>query len=102
MVIGASNALMILSENWWAVGLRVSRHSGRPARIFIATAHALTALVWLFGAYAFLDRLFNLVSAWRRARPSPRWALLLEAIAGLGPGSSAFSCQASRRPHWSM
>jgi uncharacterized membrane protein HdeD (DUF308 family) len=39
----------------------------------------MVALVWLFGAYAMLDGLFNLITVWRKGRTRPWWAMVLEA-----------------------
>jgi uncharacterized membrane protein HdeD (DUF308 family) len=50
----------------------------------------MLALVWLFGAYAFLDGLFNLVAVWRRGRTRPWWAMALEGVLGLGVGIITF------------
>jgi uncharacterized membrane protein HdeD (DUF308 family) len=51
----------------------------------------LLALTLLFGAYAFTDGVFALVSAVRRAGRERRWwALLLEGIAGIGAGIITF------------
>jgi uncharacterized membrane protein HdeD (DUF308 family) len=52
----------------------------------------MIALVWLFGAYAFLDGLFNLISVLRRRRTQlrPWWALVLSGIAGVATGVISF------------
>jgi uncharacterized membrane protein HdeD (DUF308 family) len=85
-----NDALGILSRNWWAVAVRGLLGILVGLLAFLLPLPTLTALVWLFGAYAFLDGVFNLVSAWRRTRPRPWWALLVEGIAGLGAGVISF------------
>jgi len=54
---------------------------------FFDPAISLAALVLLYGAYAFVDGVFALVSALRNHRPSERWfLLLLEGIVGIAAG----------------
>lgn len=73
-----------LARNWWAVLLR-----GVAAVLFGLIAFFWPgatgyALVILFGAYAFVDGIFALVSSIRAAGAGERWgALLLEGIIGL-------------------
>jgi uncharacterized membrane protein HdeD (DUF308 family) len=76
--------LHVLARNWWAVLLR-----GIAAVIFGLVAFlwpGITgiALVLLFGAYAFVDGIFALVSAIRAAESHERWvAFAIEGILGL-------------------
>ena len=92
MANGMSDALELLSENWWAVALRgvVAIMTGIVA--FLLPVPTMIALVWLFGAYAFLDGLFNLISVLRRrrTRSRPWWALVLSGIAGIATGVISF------------
>lgn len=89
--LGAMDPVAILSTNWWAIALRglVGILVGLLA--FLMPIPTVTALVWLFGAYALLDGLFNLVSVLRkRTHRRPWWALLLSGIAGVGAGVISF------------
>ena len=57
-----------LARNWWALALR-----GAAALLFglialIWPPSAVAALVLLFGAYAFVDGIFNLIAAVRAPR----------------------------------
>jgi uncharacterized membrane protein HdeD (DUF308 family) len=90
MANGISAPLLMLSEFWWALALRglVGILVGLVA--FFLPLPTLTALVWLFGAYAFVDGVFNLIAVWRRTRARPWWALLLEGIAGVAAGVISF------------
>lgn len=92
MANGMSDALEVLSENWWAVALRgvVAIMTGIVA--FLLPVPTMIVLVWLFGAYAFLDGLFNLMSVLRRrrTRSRPWWALVLSGIAGIATGVISF------------
>ncbi len=76
--------LHALARNWWALLLR-----GIAAVIFGLLAFfwpggVAVVLVILFGAYAFVDGIFALISAVRAAEAHQRWwAFLLEGIVGL-------------------
>jgi uncharacterized membrane protein HdeD (DUF308 family) len=77
-----------LVKNWWAVALR-----GAAALIFgILTAFwpdiSLTALVLLFGSFAIVYGVFNIITAVRRRRGERRWwALLLEGLVSVAVGT---------------
>lgn len=76
--------LNVLAKNWWALLIR-----GIVAVIFGLLAFfwpggVAVVLVILFGAYAFVDGIFALISAVRAAEAHQRWwAFLLEGIVGL-------------------
>jgi len=76
--------LGVLARNWWALLIR-----GIAAVIFGLLAFFWPgatgfALVILFGAYAFVDGIFALISAVRAAESHQRWiAFALEGIIGL-------------------
>jgi len=73
-----------LARNWWALALR-----GAAAIVFGIIAlfwppAAIAALVVVFGAYALVDGILNLVAAVRAGRSGQRWgALLFESIVSL-------------------
>ena len=76
-----------LSRNWWAVVLRGVAGILFGIGIFLMPGLSLAVLVLLFGAYAFVDGIFGIVSAIRRRGTSDRWwLLLLEGIAGVAVG----------------
>jgi uncharacterized membrane protein HdeD (DUF308 family) len=70
-----------LARNWWSIALR-----GAAAIMFGLIAlfwppAAVVALVTVFGAYAVVDGIFNLVGAVRAGRSGQRWgALVFEGI----------------------
>jgi len=70
-----------LARNWWALALR-----GAAAIVFGIIAlfwppAAVAALVAVFGAYALVDGILNLVAAVRAGRSGQRWgALVFEGI----------------------
>jgi uncharacterized membrane protein HdeD (DUF308 family) len=68
---------LTLARNWWALALR-----GAAAIIFGIIAlfwppAAVAALVAVFGAYALVDGIFNLVAAVRAGREGQRWGVLV-------------------------
>ena len=77
-----------LVKNWWAVALR-----GAAALIFgFLTALwpdiSLTALVLLFGSFAIVYGVFNIITAVRRRRGERQWwALLLEGLVSVAVGT---------------
>jgi uncharacterized membrane protein HdeD (DUF308 family) len=80
--------LASLVRNWWAVALR-----GLAALTFgILTVLwpdiSLTALVLLFGSFAIVAGVFNIIAAVRRRRGERRWwALLLEGLVSVAVGT---------------
>jgi uncharacterized membrane protein HdeD (DUF308 family) len=80
-----------LSENWSIVALR-----GVAAIIFGVLALAmpgitLLALVLLFGGYAIVDGVLNIISAVRgREGRAPWWLLLIEGLVSIAAGVAAF------------
>jgi uncharacterized membrane protein HdeD (DUF308 family) len=85
----------LMTQNWWAMALR-----GLIAILFGIAAFTLPgvmlwALVTLFGAYALVDGIFALVSAFRRdtrrdVRHERWWALLFEGVIGIAIGVLTF------------
>jgi uncharacterized membrane protein HdeD (DUF308 family) len=76
--------LLLMARNWWMVVLR-----GIAAILFGVLAWTwpgvtLVVLVMLWGAYAFVDGLLALVSAFSGASGRPWWVLALEGVVGLG------------------
>jgi uncharacterized membrane protein HdeD (DUF308 family) len=80
-----------LARNWWALALR-----GAAAIVFGFIAlfwppAAIAALVAVFGAYAVVDGIFNLVHAVQAGRAGERWGwLLFEGIVSLLVGIVTF------------
>lgn len=81
----------VLARNWWALLIR-----GIAAVIFGILAFAMPGITWyvvciLFGAYAFVDGIFAIVSAVRAAQAHERWwPFVLEGIVGLAIGAVTF------------
>jgi uncharacterized membrane protein HdeD (DUF308 family) len=87
----AKLTLATLAKSWWAIALR-----GAAAIIFGILALlmpdiTLTALVFLFGAYALVEGVFAVVAALRR-RPGERawWAMLLQGLVSIAVGVVTF------------
>lgn len=80
-----------LASNWWALALRgvVAILIGVIA--FTLPTVTLTALVFLFGAYALVDGVLAIAAAIRGLREHERWGwMLLSGIAGIVVGLVAF------------
>jgi uncharacterized membrane protein HdeD (DUF308 family) len=80
--------LQLLARRWWALALR-----GAIAVLFgLLTLFipdvTLISLVLLFGLYAILDGIFDIVSAMQA--PSNHWPLLVEGIVGIVAGIVTF------------
>ena len=80
-----------LARNWWAIALR-----GVAAIIFgilglLMPVVTMAALILLFGAYAVVDGIFNVIAAVRGHSGAPRWFLLLEGIVSVAAGIIAFA-----------
>jgi uncharacterized membrane protein HdeD (DUF308 family) len=83
--------LETLPRRWWAIALRGLLGIFLGIVAFFMPVATLLALVYLFGAYAFFDGIFNLMAAWRHTnRHKPWWALLLSGIAGIGAAAISF------------
>lgn len=84
--------LIVFTSNWWLLALR-----GLAAVIFGVLAFVwphitLTALVFLFGAYALVDGAFAIVAGIRAPREFTRWwVLLIEGILSVIAGVLAFA-----------
>jgi uncharacterized membrane protein HdeD (DUF308 family) len=81
--------LHTLTANWWALALR-----GLVAVLFglltiFLPGITLVTLVLLFGAYALVDGVFNVIAFFRVA--SHQWALLVEGLVGIVAGLLTFA-----------
>src|SRR2546422_5947912 len=80
-----------LVRNWWVVLLRGLAGIIFGIITFISPAISLAALVLVFGAYALVDGVLAIISAIRwRGEVDRWWVLLLEGLAGMGPGNASF------------
>src|SRR2546430_10569452 len=79
----------ILARNWGAIAVRGVAAILFGVLTFVVPGLTLAALVLLFGAYALVDGVFNIIAAVRRrAGDPPWWVLLLEGIVGVAAGRS--------------
>jgi uncharacterized membrane protein HdeD (DUF308 family) len=84
------NVMGSVADHWWAFGLR-----GIAAIVFGILAFAwpavtLAVLVLLFGAYALVDGVLALISAFRTGHDH-RWLLVIEGIVGILAGVVTFA-----------
>ena len=78
-----------LARNWWALALRGFAAVLFGLLTFFLPGITLVTLVLLFGAYALVDGLFNLLAFFRVA--SHHWALLVEGVIGIIAGIVTFT-----------
>jgi uncharacterized membrane protein HdeD (DUF308 family) len=76
-----------LARNWWLVLLRGIAGIIFGVLTFVWPSLSLTALVIIFGAYAFADGVLAIISAIRwRGETERWWLILLEGMAGVAVG----------------
>ena len=76
-----------LARNWWAPVVRGAAGIIFGILTFVMPIVSLGALVLLFGAYALVDGIFNVLAAVSgRTRGMPWWALLLAGLVGIAAG----------------
>jgi uncharacterized membrane protein HdeD (DUF308 family) len=80
--------LQLLARRWWALALRGVIAVLFGLSTFFVPGVTLIALVLLFGFYAILDGVFDIVSAVKA--PGPHWPLLVEGIVGIIAGIVTF------------
>ena len=82
-----------LAANWWAIALRGVAGILFGVLTFVVPGLTLAALVLLFGSYAIVDGVLNIVAALRRRRAGepPWWALLLEGVVSVAAGVVTFA-----------
>jgi uncharacterized membrane protein HdeD (DUF308 family) len=78
-----------LASNWWALALRGLGAVIFGLLTFVLPGITLATLVLLFGAYALLDGLFNIIAFFKVA--SHHWALLIEGVIGAIVGTLTFT-----------
>ena len=87
--------MVVVARNWWALVLRGLLGIAFGVFAVRLPAAAFAALVLVFGAYAFVDGVFNIVAALRDSRGERGWwALLLSGIAGVLTGIITFAAPA--------
>src|ERR1700726_4155306 len=78
-----------LARNWWALALRGVAAVLFGLLTFFLPGITLVTLVLLFGAYALVDGVFNVIAFFRVA--SHQWALLIEGVIGIIAGILTFA-----------
>jgi uncharacterized membrane protein HdeD (DUF308 family) len=80
-----------LSRNWWLLALRGVAGILFGIAAFVWPESALTALVFVFGAYVFVDGIFALIAGiGMRRQLSLWWLIVLEGVAGIILGLLTF------------
>lgn len=82
---------LLLARNWWSLVIRGILAIAFGVLTFIWPGITIAVLVLLFGAYALIDGVVNLVGMFAGSRPEERWwALLIEGIVGIAAGLITF------------
>jgi uncharacterized membrane protein HdeD (DUF308 family) len=81
--------LQLLARRWWALALRGVIAVLFGLLTFFIPGVTLISLVLLFGFYAILDGIFDIVSAMKA--PGHHWPLLVEGIVGIVAGIVTFT-----------
>ena len=81
--------LHTLARNWWALALRGLVAVLFGLLTFFLPGITLVTLVLLFGAYALVDGIFNVIAFFRVA--SHHWAFLIEGVIGIIAGILTFA-----------
>jgi uncharacterized membrane protein HdeD (DUF308 family) len=81
--------LHTLARNWWALALRGLAAVLFGLLTFFVPGITLVTLVLLFGAYAMVDGIFNVIAFFRVL--SHHWALLIEGLIGIAAGIVTFA-----------
>ena len=80
-----------LANNWWALALRGVAAIVFGILTFILPGVTLAVLILLFGGYAIVEGVLNIVAAVRgRGNDQPWWALLVEGIVSIAAGLITF------------
>ena len=80
----------VLAKNWWAIALRGLASIIFGILAFVMPGVTLAVLVLLFGAYALLDGIFNIIAALSGRGGQSWWMLLLEGVVSVAAGLVAF------------
>lgn len=78
-----------LARNWWALALRGLAAVLFGLLTFFLPGITLVTLVLLFGAYALVDGIFNVIAFFRVM--SHHWAFLIEGVIGIIAGIVTFA-----------
>ena len=79
--LSSADTVCTLSRNWWAFVLRGVVALVIAVLAWLMPAEAIFTLTIVFGAFAFADGVFGLISAVRNIRKGERWAWL--AVSGV-------------------
>ncbi|HEX7335097.1 MAG TPA: HdeD family acid-resistance protein [Pyrinomonadaceae bacterium] len=83
--------LVVYTSSWWALVLRGLAAIAFGVLAFVWPQITLTALVFLWGAYALVDGAFAIAAGVKSHGENKRWwVLLLEGILGVAAGLVAF------------
>jgi uncharacterized membrane protein HdeD (DUF308 family) len=80
----------LIADRWWTLVVRGVAGIAFGIFTLVAPRTSLLAIVYVWGAYAIIDGIGALASAWRNDRGGRGW-LIFEGIVGIGAGIVAFA-----------
>jgi uncharacterized membrane protein HdeD (DUF308 family) len=85
------NMATLIADRWWTLIVRGIAAVGFGVFALIAPRTSLLAIVFVFGAYALLDGVVHLLSAWRNTHEGERGWLIFEGVVSIAAGVVAFA-----------
>lgn len=87
---GPTTIATLIADRWWTLVVRGVAAIGFGIFTLIAPRTSLLAIVFVFGAYALIDGIVHMMSAWRNNRSERGW-LLFEGLVSIAVGVVAFA-----------
>ena len=84
------NMATLIADRWWTLVVRGIAAIAFGIFVIAAPQASVLAIVFVFGAYAIIDGVVHLMSAWRNSRGGRGW-LIFEGLVSIAAGAVAFA-----------